>query len=166
VARGESFCADLPRHAEKRLKFHVIVAVCARDGSASAKIVVHKGADDAIFKLMFEVDDVVGKIEMLRDALGVIDIIKRAAAVLHRAISLELRQAALIPELHGQADDGTALLLQDGRNGRRVNAAGHGDSDQAGLSFPVRGEGIELDLSRHNSSTLLVYFEIGENPTL
>ena len=48
---------------------------------------------------------------MLRDALGVINVIERAAAVLGRAVSLKLGQAALIPELHRQADYRAALLL-------------------------------------------------------
>jgi hypothetical protein len=61
-------------------------------------------AYDAVFELRFKVDDVMGKVEMLRDALGVIDIVERAAAVLCRALigerAVKFREASLIPELH------------------------------------------------------------------
>jgi hypothetical protein len=65
---------------------------------------------------MFKIQDVVGKIQMLRDAPGVINVIERAAAVLGRSVSLKFGQAALIPQLHRQADDWAPLLPQNGRD--------------------------------------------------
>jgi hypothetical protein len=38
-------------------------------------------------------------------------------------IALEFRQAALIPELHGQADNRAVLVLEDGGHGGRIHAA-------------------------------------------
>ncbi len=77
---------------------------------------------------------------MLRDALGVIDIVERAAAMLRGHVALKFGQAALIPELHREADNRTALLLQNGGDGGRVHAAGHGHGDEAGLSFRADGQ--------------------------
>ena len=156
VAGGETIGADLASHAEQRLKLHVGVAVGASDRSASAEIVLHERAHDAIFKLMLEVYDVVGKVKMLRDALGVVDIVERAAAMLRRALSgertLQFGQAALIPELHGKPDDGASLLLQNGGDGRRIHSARHGDSDEPGLSFSAdRQRRFELRSIRHLS---------------
>ena len=76
VAGGQAIGADLASHAQKRFELHIGVAVGAGDGRASAEIVLNERADDAVFELLFEVDDVMRKIEMLRDALGVIDIVE------------------------------------------------------------------------------------------
>jgi hypothetical protein len=126
---------DLASHAEQRLELHISVAVGAGDGSASAKIVLDEGAHNASFKLVFEVYDVVRKIKMLRDAFGVVHIVQRAAAMLCWSITLQLRQATLIPELHGKPDDGASTLLQNGGDGGRIHSTGHGDGDESGLSF-------------------------------
>jgi len=53
---------------------------------------------------------------VLRHTLGVIDIVNRAAALAVRASMVQLRQAALVPQLHGQADHRKSALLQTGRN--------------------------------------------------
>src|SRR5262249_42771036 len=134
VAGGEPIGADLPSHSQQRLELYVGVAIGTGDGSAAAEIVVHKGADDALFKLVFEVHHVVRKVEMLGDALGVVNVIERAAAVLRAEVgALKFGEPALIPELHGEADDRAALLLQHGCDGRRVHTARHGHGDKARL---------------------------------
>jgi hypothetical protein len=84
------------------------------------------------------------KIQMLGYGLGVIDIIERAATVLRGTVALKFGEAALVPELHGEADDSPALLLQESGNGGRVDASGHGYGDEAALSFSALGKGVEL----------------------
>jgi hypothetical protein len=108
-------------------------------------------AHDACFELFLEIDDVMGKIQMLGYALGVVDVVEGAAAVLRGAVPLEFGEAALIPELHGEADDGAILLEEDRGDCGRVDTAGHGYSDEAGrwLSRGCRGERVELELRRH-----------------
>src|SRR5262245_20250923 len=138
VAGGQAIGADLASHAKEGLKLHVGVAVGAGDGSAPAEIVVYEGSDDALFKLLLEVDDVVREIQMLRDALGVVDIVEGAATVLRWPICLELGQPALIPELHGKADDGPSLPLENGGNCGRVHTTGHGDGNQTSLKIDAR----------------------------
>src|SRR2546430_1272567 len=97
MSSGETFRADLARHAEKRLEFYVVVAVGAGDGCAAAEVVVHEGADDAVFKLALEIHDVMRKIQVLRDALRVVDIVEGTATVLGGAVALQFRETALIP---------------------------------------------------------------------
>jgi hypothetical protein len=92
-----------------------------------------------------------GKVEVLRDALSIVDVVERAAAMLRGAISPKFGKAALIPELHGQADDGPALLAEDRGNGGGVDTAGHGDGNQAGLDPGARRKcGFELCHFRHD----------------
>jgi len=140
----------LARHAKERLEFYVVVAVSAGDGSAAAEVIVHEGANDAIFKLALEIHDIVRKIQVLRDALGVVDIVEGAAAMLGGAVTLKFRETALIPKLHREADDWTRLFLQYGSDGRRVDAAGHGDGDEAGLRFRADGKTLELGRGFHS----------------
>jgi len=138
VAGGEAIGADLTGHAEQRLELYVGIAIGAGDGCAAAQIVFHEGTNDAFFELRFEIDDVMREIQVLRDALGVVYIVERAAAVLCGTLiregALKFGQTALVPQLHGQADDWAVLLLEHGRDGRRIHAAGHGDGNQAGRS--------------------------------
>src|SRR5262245_16873811 len=86
---------------------------------------------------------------MLRDALRVVNIVERAAAMLRGAFALQFWQAALIPQLHGEANDGTRLLLQNGSDGRGVDSAGHCDGDEAGTRFSARGKYVELCCGGH-----------------
>src|SRR6266849_5088000 len=89
---------------------------------------------------------------MLRYGLGVIDVIERATAVLRGAVALKFGEAALVPKLHGEADDGVALLLQKSGNGGRVNTSGHGYGDEAALGFGALGQRVELGDRRHAQS--------------
>src|SRR6266446_3019313 len=79
----------------------------------------------SVLQLLHEIHHVVRKIQVLCYALGIVDVIERAAAVLRRSVALQLGQPALVPELHGQPYDGMPLLLEQRGNGRRVNAAAH-----------------------------------------
>ena len=135
VAGGKAIGSDLASHAEKRFELHIGVAIGARDGSTSAEVVLYKGTDDAVFEVCFKIDDVMGKVEMLGNALGVVDIIEGATAVLRGPVTLKFRQPALIPELHGKTNNRAALLLQNSSNGGRVHAARHGDRDESGPRF-------------------------------
>jgi len=107
-----------------------------------------EGADYAGFELFFEVDYVVRKIQVLGYALGVVDVVERAAAVLGGAVALEFRETALIPELHGEADDGVVLLEEDGGYRGGIDTARHGYGDQAGSGFGGGRfrKGFELEL--------------------
>src|SRR5258708_39717165 len=97
-----------------------------------------------------------GKIQMLGDALGVVDVVERAAAMLRGAVTLEFGETALIPKLHGEADDGVILLEKHRGDGGRVDTTGHGDRDEAGsgLGGGCCRERVELELRGHATSSL------------
>ena len=156
MACREAVGSDLACHAEKGLELHGGVAVGAGDGRAAGKILFDERAHDAGFELFLEIDDVVRKIQMLGDALGVVDIVKGAAAVLRGAIALEFGEAPLIPELHGQADDGAILLQENRGDGGGVDTTGHGDRDETGSGFGggYCGKRVELELRGHAVSIL------------
>ncbi len=69
--------------------------------------------------------------------------------MLRGAVSLKLGKAALVPELHREAYDGAALLLQEGSNGGRVHSAGHGYRDEVAPGFGALGKGVELGCCAH-----------------
>jgi hypothetical protein len=144
----------LAGHEKKGLELHVGIAVGAGDWGASSEILIDEGANDALLELVFKIHHVVGKVQVLRDTLGVVDVIERAATVLRGTFTLEFGKAALIPELHGEADDWAALLKQDSSDGGRVYASGHGDGDKAGLKRSGDRERIELKLRGHPASIL------------
>jgi hypothetical protein len=87
------------------------------------------------------------EIEMLRDALGVVDVVDGAAAVLRRACGLQGGEAALIPQLHGEADDGPALFLHKRGDYGAVDTSAHGYGDDLGgsVSGAICGFGLECD---------------------
>jgi hypothetical protein len=76
---------------------------------------------------------------VLGDAAGVVDVVEGAAAsgdLLGHA--LPAGQTALVPELESEADELVALGAQHGRDGRRVDSAGHGYGDGVvGLHGPL-----------------------------
>jgi hypothetical protein len=75
--------------------------------------------------MLFKIDHVVRKIQMLRHPFGVVHIIEGAAAMLRRTRALQFRQAPLIPQLHSEADHAPALLLQKSGYGGAVHTARH-----------------------------------------
>jgi hypothetical protein len=101
VAGGDAFGADLARGDEELIELYVIVAHGAGDGRAAFEIIGDEGADDVELEFALEIHDVERDAEMLGYAACVVDIVVRAAAMLGGAVIFELRQAALIPELHG-----------------------------------------------------------------
>jgi hypothetical protein len=144
MAGGKTLGANLARHAKERLKLHVGVAIGAGDGRASGEVLIDEGADDASLELFLEVHDVMRKFQVLRYGLGVIHVIERAAAVLRGAVALKLGKAALVPELHGEADYRAALLLKERGDSGRVHSARHGYGYESALGFPALRQRVEL----------------------
>ena len=64
------------------------------------------GLHHGFLEALLEIHNVVGHAQVLRHALGVVHVVQRAAALAVRAAAVEFRQPALVPELHGQPDDG------------------------------------------------------------
>src|SRR5271163_3372611 len=105
----------------------MVVAERAGDGGSSGEILLDEGTDDITLEALLMVDDVVGDVEVLGDAAGVIHVVDGAAAAEHLlGHALLAGEAALVPELHGQADELVAFRLEHGGDGRGVDSAGHG----------------------------------------
>src|SRR5207249_3880011 len=100
---------------------------------ATRDVVADEGPNDAGLKVILEIDDVMRETQMLRDTLGVVDVVKRTAAVLRRAVAQQLGETALVPELHRQADDGLAPAAQHGGNDvqRKVDVRPRGVAAEA-----------------------------------
>ncbi len=130
MAGGNAFGANLLRDDEKLIKLQMIVAEAAGDGGASRQIFGDEGAHHVALEALFMIDDVVRNADVLGHAARVVDIVERAAAagylLGHAFVSGE---AALVPELHGQADDVVSLGAQHGRDGGGIDSARHGYGD-------------------------------------
>jgi hypothetical protein len=158
MARGQTWRADLASHPEQRLEFYIGVAIGARDGRAAGEILLDERANDVGFEMVFEIYNVVREVEMLCDALGVVDVVDGAAAVPGGSSGLQVREAALIPELHGQSDYAAILFLKQNRNDRAVDPATHSDSDGIEARFVVQRKGVELEFNAHGCRPLLLYW--------
>ena len=71
-----------------------------------------EGLDDFALEAVFEVEHVVGDAEVLRDMASVIHVVERAAAANRPSGRHELGHAALVPKLHGHADDRYAVAVE------------------------------------------------------
>src|ERR1700691_3786042 len=127
MPRGDAFGANLASGDEQLVELHVIVAESARDRSTALQIVVHEGTDDVLLEFALEIDYVKRDAEMFGDATRIVDIINRATTMLRGLGGLELRETALVPKLHGEADDGLTALVHDRSDGGTVHPSTHGD---------------------------------------
>ena len=131
VAGRDALGADLACGEEELVELEVVIAERTGDRRAAREIVGDEGADDLVLEAVLGVDEVVGDVEVLGDAASVIDIINRTAAALdgfgHAGAASE---AALVPELEGEADDGVSLCVEQRSGGGGVDAAGHGHGDE------------------------------------
>ena len=133
VARRQRIRANLLRDDQQLIELQMVVAKAARNGRASGKILLNERTHHIALKALLVIDHVVGDADGLGDAARVVNIIQRATASLHRlGHALMAGQAALVPELHGQANDFVALGAQHGRDGGGVNSTGHGDGNGCG----------------------------------
>jgi hypothetical protein len=130
MAGGDAVCPDLAGGCEELIELEVVVAEGAGDGGASGEVFRDEGLDDFGFEAVLLVDEVVGDVELLGYAAGVVDVVDGAAASLdglgHAFVAGE---AALVPELEGEADEVMALGAQECRDGGGVYASGHGYGD-------------------------------------
>ena len=80
VAGGDAVGADLARGDEQLIELQMVVAERAGDGRASGEILVDEGADDVALEALLLVDDVVGDVEVLGDAAGVVDVVDASSS--------------------------------------------------------------------------------------
>ena len=94
---GYGFCADRIGQIQKAVELDKGVAEGTRDGRTPGKIFIDERLDHALFKLAFEVHNVIWNPDMLGNAAGVINIVERTAAA-RDGFGGKFRKAALIPE--------------------------------------------------------------------
>ena len=144
VAGGDLCRPDLAGGEEKLVELEVVVAERAGDGRSASEVIVYEGPDDVALETLLLVDDVVGDVERLGDAAGVVDIVEGAAAPSGAGGDAGLSgEAVLIPKLEGEADDVRSLSAEHGGDGGGIDTAGHGDGD--GLAWRA---GLEVWLGR------------------
>jgi len=131
VAGGDAVGADLAGGDEELVELEVVVAEGAGDGGAAGEVFADERAHDFGFEAVLLVDDVLGDVELLGYVACVVDVVDGAAAALdglgHAWMAGE---AALVPELEGEADEVVALRAQEGGYGGGVDASGHGYRDR------------------------------------
>src|ERR1700722_17408308 len=105
----------------------MIVAEAAGDGSAPGKIFLDKRANDLALETLPMIDDVIRNADVLGHEAGGVDRVERGAAALHGpGQACVTGEAPLVPDLHGQADDGVSLGAKHGRDGGGIHTARHG----------------------------------------
>ena len=88
----------------------MIVAEAAGDRCSPGNILFNKGTDHVALETLLVIDHVIRDADLLRHAAGVVDVVERTAAPLHGLRhALFASEAALVPELHGEADDVVSL---------------------------------------------------------
>ena len=86
VARGHSFGADLARGGQQADRTSRGCCRARTESACGREIIVDEWANYGLLELPLEVDHVVREAEMLGDAAGVVDIVKRAAALADRLV--------------------------------------------------------------------------------
>ncbi len=135
MSGDETVGAYLTRGGEEPIEFHVTVAERTRNRSAALNVIRNEWLDYILLEAVFKIDDVVRELEMFRDALRVVNIINRAAAMAAMTIAREFGKAALIPELHGETDDVFTARTQDCGDGGAIHSAAHGDRSETRICF-------------------------------
>ena len=107
-------CRDLlgakpERAIEQRRKLQIAVAMGAGQRRSSGGVLPNEVGDDAVAKLLLEVDDIVGKANNGRDAARVVEIVERTAP------APCLLAAALVVQLHRQTNHVMTLLGEQRR---------------------------------------------------
>src|SRR6266568_4522147 len=114
----------------------MVVAETAGDWCAPGNVFLDERTNHVALETLLVIDYVIRDADLLRHAAGVVDIIERAAASLHRfGHALLPSESALVPELHGKADDVVSLRAQHGRDGGRIHTARHRYGNRFGGQF-------------------------------
>src|SRR5690606_36113056 len=121
---------------QKRIELDVPVALDAWVRGPPRKVLVHKTVDHLLAKLSLEVDHVIRNPEPPGNGSGVLDGAQRAAP------GMPWIRLALLPDLHGYADNVLPLANQKPGDDAAVDTATHGDHYTGlgqGLRVPEAG---------------------------
>ncbi len=115
--------AEVARRREQVAELDRAVALDAGDGGLALEVALGEGVDDLGAEAALVIEHVVGDRKRVRHPAGVVDVAPRAAGV--RAG----HGRAVVVELERDPDHVVALLREEGRHDRAVDAARHGDRD-------------------------------------
>ena len=113
-----------PGATRQRAELDRAVAVDTRAGRLPRLIRVKEWLQHASPELTLEVEDVEGDAELAGDAPGVLRGVQRAAALLELAVAV-----GDVVQAHPDADGLDALVVEQRRRDRRIDAAGHRHQD-------------------------------------
>src|SRR5207302_9235893 len=100
----------------ERSKLQTAVAGNTRNRRLAIQIAVDERLHYVALEFLFQIQNIERKAQLLRDATRVVNVIQRAAARRQRvAIFVHTDTAALVPQLHREADQFVPLLLQNAR---------------------------------------------------
>ncbi len=123
----QSVGAKIARHVEQIDEFDLLVAGDAGNGRLALGVGLGEGVDHLGAKPRLVIQHVMRNAEPRRHLAGVENILAGAAG------ARPMFRFSLVVKLHGDADDVIALLLEQGRDHGRIDAAGHGH-DHAGFT--------------------------------
>ena len=137
MARRQAIRPKLARESDEVHELHPLVAARARDRRAPVGIFIDEAVDHAFAEAGFVVEHVVGDPETVRDLLGIVDVLPRAAraGAPHRL--------AVIVELERHPDHVRAGPRGERGGHRAVDSAGHRDDDSGlpGRPIQVKADG-------------------------
>src|SRR6266567_1300286 len=115
VSCGNPRSSNLLGYNEQLIKLQVVITEAAGDRCAPGNIFLDERTNHVALETLLVIDHVIRDADLLRHAAGIVDIIERAATSLHGlGHALLPSEAALVPELHGEADDVVSLRAQHG----------------------------------------------------
>ena len=117
---------QVPRPAQQRAELDVRVAVDARAWRSAVEVRVEERLEDAGVEFPLEVHDVERNPQLAGDAAGVVGSVERAAALLELGVAV-----GHVMEAHPDANDVVALLVEERRGDRGVDAPRHRHKDAA-----------------------------------
>ncbi len=144
MSGGQQLGTDLSRRNQQLIELQMVIAQAARDRCAPGKILCDKGTHHVVLETLLLVYDVIRNAKRFGHAARVVNVVDGATTPLHRLRhALVTRQAALVPELQRESDDGVALLTEQRGDGGGVDSSGH-----------CHGDGL-LVIQQSNSSLLM-----------
>ena len=139
MAGRQRLGAELARSGEQFAELDRHVAVDAGHRRLARHIALGEAVDHRLLETALIVEDIVRDADRRRDRAGVVDVLPGAAGAL--AVSCR----AVVVELQGNADDVIALGLEQRGRHRGIDAAGHGDHDDARvLRRPLQIEAVQF----------------------
>jgi hypothetical protein len=111
----------------------MIIAKTARDGSTPGKILLNERAHHLALETILLIDYVIRDANFLGHPPGIVNILERTAAALHRFRHAFVPcKSPLVPKLHGQPNHVVPFGTQHGRDYGGIDSARHGYGDGLG----------------------------------